>query len=81
MPKRYVFVLLGFFGFLNIFATRVCLGVTMVAMVNSSMITNLHDREVVSDCFDVAHWNESEVVDTKVSLKKKFFFLKKLIKK
>lgn len=67
IPKRYVFVLLGFLGFFNIFATRVCLSVSMVAMVNSSIVTHINNIQVVSECPDLIHRNESVTDETKVS--------------
>jgi len=38
--KRHVFALLGFLGFANVYAMRVNLSVAMVAMVNTTAITN-----------------------------------------
>jgi ACS family sodium-dependent inorganic phosphate cotransporter-like MFS transporter 5 len=43
IPARYVLAVMGFLGFVNVYALRVNLSMAIIKMVNSSANATLHD--------------------------------------
>ncbi|GFY72486.1 sialin, partial [Trichonephila inaurata madagascariensis] len=62
-PTRYVFALLGFFGFFNVYAMRVNLNVAIIAMVKESNHSSGTNSQEVMACQEllqeVPHGNSS----------------------
>ncbi|GIY87850.1 hypothetical protein CDAR_537611 [Caerostris darwini] len=50
IPARFVFVLLGFFGFFNVYAMRVNLSVAIIAMVKATNTSNTTDSNAAIAC-------------------------------
>lgn len=67
--KRHILGFLGFLGFANVYAMRVNLSVSIVAMVNSSAILNNTNYNLSDSCPSISSNSSTPVVSTLLKLK------------